>query len=415
MPNQTAHRSKTPLLILALLAGACADPQVSGPTPLDACEGQSAGFDCSGIDLLGMVPVQALGGSRLNDVWGWTDPVTGREYAIVGRDNGTSFVDVTEGEPRIVGDLPLTPGAHPSTWRDMKVHADHAFIVADAAGDHGMQVFDLRRLRNVTATPAVFEADAVYRGFGSAHNIAIDPQAGLAVAVGANSGGQTCGGGLHMIDITSPGAPEFAGCFNDPRTGANGNGYTHDAQCVTYRGPDAEHRGRRICLGSNISRLSIVDVTDPANPVALAAASYPASAYLHQGWLTEDQRYFLTDDEADEFAGGMRTRTLVWDVSDLDDPVLVHEFFGRTFATDHNLYVRGDRVYQANYTSGLRVLDITNPENPVEIAYFDTVAGPNQPGFSGAWSVYPFFESERIVVSSIDEGLFVLRLHDELR
>ena len=117
------------------------------------------------------------------------------------------------------------------------------------------------------------------------------------------------------------------------------------------------------------------------------------------------------NDETDEVGGAVsRTRTLVWDIQELDDPVLVKEHFGTTSASDHNLYVVGDLMYQANYTSGLRILDISDPESPVEVGFFDTVPfGGDQPGFAGAWSAYPYFSSGVIVVSSIKEGLFVLR------
>ena len=105
------------------------------------------------------------------------------------------------------------------------------------------------------------------------------------------------------------------------------------------------------------------------------------------------------------------TRTLIWDVTDLDDPVLLTEYFGPTKATDHNLYVKGNLVYQANYDSGLRIVDITDIAQPREVGFFDTVPhGADEPSFRlGAWSVYPYFESGVIVVSSGGEGLFVLR------
>ena len=78
-----------------------------------------------------------------------------------------------------------------------------------------------------------------------------------------------------------------------------------------------------------------------------------------------------------------RTRTLIWDVSDLDDPVLVKEFIAETTTTDHNLYIKGNMMYQSNYGSGLRILDITNPEDPVEVGFFDTVP---YDGGGGSWS-----------------------------
>lgn len=214
-----------------------------------------------------------------------------------------------------------------------------------------------------------------------------------------------------MIDVRSPGNPTFAGCFADTETGRQKTGYTHDAQCVVYRGPDADYQGREICFNASETALGIADVTDKAAPSSISVASYPNVGYTHQGWLTDDHAYFYINDELDEINGSVEgTRTLVWDVTDLDDPILVREHFGTTASSDHNLYVKGDRMYQSNYVSGLRVLDISDPENPVEVGYFDTVsAGENEPGFDGSWSNYPYFESGVIVVTSMKEGLFVLK------
>ena len=104
------------------------------------------------------------------------------------------------------------------------------------------------------------------------------------------------------------------------------------------------------------------------------------------------------------------TRTLVWDISELDDPLLVKEYFSDNRSSDHNLYVVGTTMYQSNYVSGLRVLDVSDPENPVQVGYFDTVPyGEDEPGFNGSWSNYPFFDSGIVVVTSGREGLFVVR------
>jgi len=147
-------------------------------------------------------------------------------------------------------------------------------------------------------------------------------------------------------------------------------------------------------------------MTDKSAPLALSSASYPNVAYAHQGWLTEDHRYFYMNDEGDEPGGLVEgTRTLVWDVQDLDDPILVYEYIAETSATDHNLYIVGDRMYQSNYDAGFRVLDISQPERPVEIGYFDT--SPYQGGAS--WSNYPYFESGLIAVTGTGDGLFILK------
>lgn len=385
------------------------------------CEdGEANMFGCQQIDLLSFLPISSLGGERgvkLNDIWGWTDPATDREYALVGRVDGTSFVDVTDPHnPHYLGDLPKTEASPGSTWRDVKVYRNHAYIVADGAGRHGMQVFDLTQLRDVGSPQITFEPTAHYTNIHSAHNVVINEETGFAYAVGSSSGGETCGGGLHMIDLQDPANPTFAGCYAATGTGRAGTGYTHDAQCLIYNGPDSEHAGRELCFGSNETALNIADVTDKNNPTSLATASYPNVAYTHQGWISEDHRYFYVNDELDELNGNTdQTRTLIWDVTDIDDPQLVKEYMWGTEATDHNLYIRGDLMYQSNYASGLRIHDISDPANPREVGFFDTMPiGDNGPGFSGSWSNYPFFESGTIIVSSIDEGLFLLRKRPNL-
>ena len=382
---------------------------------VDCEDGTASFYHCDDVDLVSFLSVRDLGGGRgvqVNDVWGWTDSQSGREYALVGRYDGTSFVDVSDPlNPRYLGDLPLTEGARSNVWRDIKVYKDHAFVVSDGAGQHGMQIFDLTRLRDVGEDPVKFEEDAHYRSIASAHNIVINEDTGFAYAVGASSGGETCGGGLHMINIQDPLTPIFAGCFQDMSTGSQKTGYSHDAQCIIYQGPDAEHQGQEICFSANETALSIADVTDKASPVALSMATYPNVAYSHQGWIDEEHRYFYMNDELDELGGGVdRTRTLVWDVTDLDDPVLVKEYFADNTSSDHNLYIKGNLMYQSKYVSGLRILDISDRENPELVGFFDTVPwNPDAPGFDGSWSNYPFLESGIIIVNSGAEGMFILR------
>jgi choice-of-anchor B domain-containing protein len=375
-------------------------------------------FDCSNAELQAFLPPSRMTFDghyiEMNDIWGWTDPQTGKEWAVVGRRDGTTFVDISNpGNPVAVADLPLTEGARPASWRDMKVYKDHAYIVSDGAGPHGMQVVDLTRLRTlrpVRGLPVKIDADVMYREINSAHNIVINEESGYAYSVGSSQGGTTCGGGLHMIDIREPKKPTFAGCFADTTTGRSSTGYSHDAQCVNYRGPDTRYTGREICIGSNETAISVADVTDKKNPKALSRASYPRVAYAHQGWFDEGHRYFYLDDEIDELSGVEKTRTLIWDLADLENPKLAKEHMGTVESSDHNLYIKGNLMYQANYRSGLRILDISNPENPREVGFFKTAPYyDNGPGYNGAWSVYPYFKSGSIVVNSIEQGLFVVK------
>lgn len=382
-------------------------------------EGVMTEFPCTNMEMVAHMPISDLGGERgvwVNDVWGWTDPETARRYALVARRDGASFIDVTDAAaPRLVGNLPRTVGSPPSVWRDIKVIDETAYIVSDGAGEHGMQVFDLTRLRDVGTEAVDFEPDVTYDEVHSAHNVVADTASKFLYIVAANGGGNTCGGGLHMVDARDPLNPEFAGCYHDTAS-PGARGATHDAQCTVYHGPDEAYQGRQICVGSNESELNIADVTDKSNPVTVARMSYPNVAYAHQGWFDEEQRYFYMNDEIDELSGNVEgTRTLVWDLTELDDPVLANEYIGPVNASDHNLYIVGDRMYQSNYGSGLRVIDISDRANPHEIAFFDSAPyNDNGPGHSssesGAWSNYPFFEDGLVIFTSVREGLFIMRV-----
>lgn len=379
-------------------------PQPSPPAPglatgPAACDGAvAAGFPCSGISLGMRVPYASIGGTKGNDIWGWVDPDTSREYALVGMTSGTAFVDVTDPvAPVFLGELPTETVS--SSWRDIKVYQNHAYIVADAAGAHGMQVFDLTRLRGVSS-PQTFSRDTLYVGFRSAHNVAINEDTGFAYAVGTD----TCGGGLHVVDISVPMDPRLAGCYSAAET--------HDTQCVVYAGPDMDHQDREICVSANENHVGVVDVTDKTAPFSIASIDYPELGFTHQGWLTEDHRFFLLGDELDELNFRVPTRTHIIDLSDLDAPVYSGAYEAATGTIDHNLYVLGHRVFMANYTSGLRLLEFTDlaTDSLTEVAFFDTFPDSDDAVFDGAWSVYPYLPSGTVIVSDISNGLFVLSI-----
>jgi choice-of-anchor B domain-containing protein len=364
------------------------------------CSGGSAGgYPCRNVDLLGNVPLSAMGGGSGSAGWGWTDTSTGREYAIVGRTTGTSFVDITDAvNPRYLGNLPSATGT--SSWRELSVHNNHAYIVSDNNGAHGMQVFNLTRLRGVT-TPQTFTADARNTSFTNGHTIHINNVTGFAYVNGSN----TCSGGSRMFNLANPTSPGFAGCVS-------ADGYTHDAQAVVYRGPHAAYQGREILMASNEDTLPIWDVSNKSAPVRLARLAYTGRGYTHQGWFTADHRYFVLDDELDETRFGHRSKTYVFDVATLTAPRLVGTYLGPTAATDHNQFIKGSYSYQANYRAGLRIVSLTNIANPsamTEAGYFDVDPTSNASGFAGAWHVYPFFPSGNVAIFSIQRGLFVVR------
>ncbi|WP_420571547.1 choice-of-anchor B family protein [Kordia sp.] len=370
--------------------------------PLNAqivpCSGGFAGsFPCDGYDLLSNLPKSTFSNEDGSDIWGWTDTTTSKEYALITFEDKTCFVDVSDPvNPIYLGNIPTNAGVN--YWRDIKVYNNYAYIVADNVGNHGMQVFDLTRLRNVANAPETFTPDKVLTDVGSCHNIAINENTGFAYLLGCN----TFSGGPHFVDLSDPANPVSVGGYAT-------DGYTHDAQIVIYNGPDTEHNGKEIMIASNENEIVILDVSNKSSIIRLSTIAYVDVGYTHQGWLSEDHRYFYLGDETDEIDFGYDTRGLVFDFANLDSPNFLTSFTGNSNAIDHNYYTKGNKLYQANYTAGLRILDITNPSNVNEIGFFDTHPESNDTTFFGAWSVYPYFASGNIIISDIDRGLFVIR------
>ena len=373
---------------------------------LAPCQNGFAGiYPCNDYDLMGHFPLSTFGGNAGNDSWGWVDPDSGKEYALMCMDNGVGFVDISDAlNPIYLGKLATATISSP--WRDVKTFNNHAFIVADnntGEDSHGMQIFDLTRLRNVTNPPETFTADTHFTGFGRAHNIVINEESGYAYIVGGNRS-STYAGGPIFINIQNPTSPVIEGGFG-------GAGYSHDAQVVTYNGPDSDYTGKEIFIGSNENEVVIADVTDKQNPAIISTLTYSNVRYAHQGWFTSDMKYFILGDELDELRLGIDTKTIIFDFTDLDNPQLHFNYFGPTGAIDHNGYVKDNNFFFANYNAGMRVLDISDIDNSTftEIGYFDTYPQNNGVGFDGAWTAYPYLPSGNIIISDVTNGLFIVR------
>jgi choice-of-anchor B domain-containing protein len=201
-----------------------------------------------------------------------------------------------------------------------------------------------------------------------------------------------------MVDIHRPLKPKFAGCYSD-------DGYTHDVQCVVYNGPDASYVGREICLASNVDTLTIVDVTNKSAPKLVSRTPYDGQGFTHQGRLMDGDATFVVDDELDEIDFGHGSWTRFFDVSNLDAPIVDHVYKSKNTAIDHNLFIRDGTIYESNYRSGLRI--IAPPGT--QLGFFDVYPADDMPQFAGTWSNYPYFHGGIVAVSSIGEGLFILR------
>ncbi|MEM7262088.1 MAG: choice-of-anchor B family protein [Planctomycetota bacterium] len=354
-------------------------------------------FPSANMSFLAWLPLAELAPnlSNGNDCWGYVSP-SGREYAIIGTSHGTTFVEVTNpGNPQVIA----TIDGGISLWRDIKVYQSYAYSVVEEVA--GIQVIDLGNIDNGQVTLVNTINDV---GTGRTHNVAIDEVSGFLY----RCGGQ--GNGLRIYDLSNPASPTFVGEWQDR--------YVHDACIVTYPAGTA-FAGQQIAFccagldgGWTQTGLTILDVTDKTNPIELAHLEYSNAVYSHQCWPTPDLQTIYLNDEVDEGDLGTPTTTRIIDISNLSAPVEVGTFGNGSSATDHNLYVKDQYIFEANYRNGLRVFDATNPLAPIEVAFFDTYPTSDASPLNGLWSVYPYFPSGTIIGSDLEKGLFVWRLGD---
>jgi choice-of-anchor B domain-containing protein len=347
-------------------------------------------FAAHNATLLSWLPLGEFGAlSNGNDCWGYTSP-SGREYALFGSSTGLHVVEITNpSDATIVGFI----NGPDSLWRGVKIYKTYAYVVSE--GGSGIQVVNLA---NVDAGVVSLVNTITTGGTSKTHTIALDETSGFLYRCGGDDNG------LRMYSLANPASPSFVGSWNDR--------YVHEAQIKTYTsGPYAGKQIAFCCGGFNggfqQTGLSIVDVTNKSNPIHMGQVTWPGARFSHQGWLSADSQLFFLDDELDE-NGVLPTTTYVIDVSNLSAPSLLGSFTNGNSAIGHNLYVKGNLCYEANYTSGLRVFDVSNPLAAQEIAFFDTDPSGDATTFNGLWSNYPFFPSGTVIGGDIDRGLFVL-------
>jgi choice-of-anchor B domain-containing protein len=353
-------------------------------------EAAAGGFQSKNVRLLAWLPMAELDGSAgANDCTGYAAP-SGREYAIIGTYDSTVFVEIsTPADPHVVG---IVPGPN-SLWRDIEVYQGYSYSVSE--GGNGIQVVDLAQIDSGVVTLVNTVTDG---GSTATHTVAIDSASGFLYRAGGS------GNGLRVYSLADPAHPLYVGGWFDR--------YVHETHVVTYTsGPYA---GRQIayCCGGydngwTATRLDILDVTNKASISLLTSVFYPNAAYAHEGWLTSDLHYYYLGDELDE--NGVRpTTTHVIDVSDPTNAFWTGSFTNGSLAIGHNLYTRADLVFEANYTSGLRVFDASEPLAPIEVGWFDTAPAGDGASFNGLWGNYPYFPSGVVIGSDRESGLFVL-------
>jgi choice-of-anchor B domain-containing protein len=390
-----------------------------------ACAGSRAGsFPCHNIDFLGQVqlgdiPTQPTSASNL---WGFVDLDDNREYAVVGHRNGTVVVDVTSpGNPVIVGNIP----GNASLWREVKVyqvadpgggpHRAYAYITTEAPGG-GLQIIDLSNL------PASISLANTLTEFSTSHTLYISnvDYASMTALPGRQAylyiaGSNVSGGAFRIYDLVDPVHPALV------TPSPAGNGYMHDSTSMlitdnrTTQCANA-HNPCEVLVDFNETSVDLWDVTEKGAPVRLSTTTYPTATYVHSGWPSQDSRFIIVHDELDELRRSLNTHIYTLDVGDLRTPNLVTSYTGPTTSTDHNGYTIGNRYYVAHYKRGLVIFDSTTPSALTEIGSFDTYLTPsaNSAGTDGVWGVYPFLPSGTLLVSDIENGLFLLKRNETL-
>ncbi len=359
-----------------------------GPNPL-----ASTTFQSDGVRLMAWFPLNNFPGTPTsgNDCWSHVSP-SGREYALMGLSNGTGIVEVSA--PASSQIIAHVPGPE-SFLRDIKTYGEYAYVVSEGGG--GIQVLDLTDIDagNVTIATTIDDIQPA-----TTHNVAVDNDSGYLYRCGGDDRG------LRIYSLANPAAPVFVSSWNDR--------YVHDAQIVTHTsGPLAGRQIAYCCTGFDFgftqTGITILDVTNKQSIVVLKQLYYDDAAYSHQAWLSEDRNWLFHGDELDEPELGVPTTTRVFDVSDPANASLATTFVSANPSGGHNMYTHGSLLYQANFRSGLRILDVSDPLEPVEIAWFDTFPENDGPQLNGLWSCDASLPSGTILGSDIERGLFVWR------
>lgn len=387
-------------LLTAVMAPTGSQAQTGPASGFAPCKkGVAADYPCKNIDLQSYMPSDQLAGARVSDVWGWVDPETKREYAVLGSTKGVQFVDVTKPtKPVYLGALvgkadPVLP------WQEIEILNDHAYIVCDLSPCN-LQIFNLTHLRGAESAQN-WTPDAVFP-IPFAHSIDSNPDTNHIFVNGSIPIGN---GSPVILDVSTPLVPVPVGAMADDQ-------YTHDSLCRTYKGPDKAHRGNEICFNFNEDTITIYDVT--ANPVApeqLARVTYDQASYVHSGALTKDHSTLISTDEADETSHDIPSTLYIWDVRKLSDPKLIGKFQPGSRSIDHNIFAENDALYHANYTNGFRILDMSQASKGKlkEVAWFDIMPISDEPEFDGSWAAYPYLPSGNMLVGGMSQGLFVVR------
>ncbi|HEY1014667.1 MAG TPA: choice-of-anchor B family protein [Herpetosiphonaceae bacterium] len=381
------------------------------------CVGGMAGtYPCNGIDLMSRVPLTTMssGATSASNLWGYVDLDDNREYAIIGLNNGTSVVEVTDpANPRVVGHV----AGNNSQWRELKVYQfrnqttnkwdAYAYITTEASNS-GIQIINLSNLPNSISLANT------WRGVSTSHtaflsnvdwstSVGNNPNFSPVLYInGANKNG------VRLLSLADPANPVQVGAWE--------NNYVHDIYAHVFTDSRASQcePGHNPCevvfnFSGYTNGVQVIDVTNRSQPTLIGSLRYPNGQYTHSGWITANNNSLFLMDELDEQNNGSNTLVRTINISNLRAPTMSGGWTGPGKAIEHNGYTLGNKYYMSHYSRGVVILDVTNPSAPVEKAFFDTFPTNNNAVFNSVWGVYPYLPSGTIIASDIERGLIVLK------
>lgn len=332
-------------------------------------------------------------GTSFSSCWGYTTP-DGREYAFLSTYTGMAVYDINVDS--LIEEVAFIPGPQSGyCYREIKTYRHYGYIVYDypiVAGQLvGIQIVDLQFLPDSVPLVKTF----LFPDSFSSANVATSHTVTLFDGfLYCNGSSHWALGGVVIFDLRNdPTSPEYVSAYEPT--------YIHDSyvrKSTLY--------GAAV-YGGTSGGLYVADVSNPVTPVQLGHIEYYSSG-THNVWVSVDGRYAFTTDEIGATLHDMK----VWDLDSLPNSVKVGEWSADPLTTIHNVYGRGNFIYAAHYKAGMRVVDIHDPPNPVEVGMYDTYTPDPDPlpgSYAGCWGVYPYFPSGKWIGSDMQTGLYVCR------
>jgi choice-of-anchor B domain-containing protein len=322
---------------------------------------------------------------RYSGCWGMD--INGREIAVVGGAKHILFLDVTDPAKPVL--LKKFPSDFTTVWREFRSYKNRVYAVSDGTSE-GLRIFDLSKVPG-----DIVETAKMSTFFSRSHTITIDTLHGRAYFNGTD----TRRNGLIVLDLTrNPDQPIQLASVELP------GGYIHDSYV----------RDNIIYASSGYNGLYVYDFTTPTTPRTLASVS--TSGYNHNSWLTMDGRYLFYTEEipskrpvqvVDMGRLAMGEIQVVKSFLDMSLPLANP---GDQGAIAHNVFIKGNLLYNSQYEDGVLVYDITNPLEPKLIARYDTSPDNTKyNGYYGNWGCYPWFRSGNLLAADMQNGVFMVR------